>query len=535
MKKQTMSLAVASALLVGGSSAFGQMYINERGTGEVLIYPYYSAANGNQTLIHVVNTTDDVKAVKVRFLEAENSQEVLDFNLYLSKRDHWSAAIIPIGDGAGIVTVDNSCTVPALGGPNNGFDGTTVTDPDTGLVTRTQPFVDFLYRNDPVSNTGIDRTLQGYVEIIEMGQLEGSELPPANFVDLNAYLADDANAKGHAATHNPAGVPNGCEKLIRAWDTVATDGRDGAWTSTSGSSELFSTWQGGGLYGYSTLLNVADGTAAGLDAIAIEEFAGSPPAGALHEQPGNTQPSLQDGIPLSTIFTNGAATDYLMDSSIDAVSSLIMHDTISNDFVADVGLRARTDWILTQPTKRDYVNGPGAPDQPYTDAWDLSPVKACEPVSIQFWDREELVTRVPGGFSPRPPGEETPGLQICTEVSIVGFGAQLGGAYDVNNTATRANADIFYGYQTASVTAGWAEMTLSGNGHELDGISLDDIGNPDRFVIFNGLPVLGSAIISYRNDDANDVVAGVLAAYASSTEHKTSVDVEDDGSAVPAP
>ena len=79
MKKQAMSLAVSAALLGGAVSATGSMYIDDGGLGETLIYPFYSAVGGNDTTINIVNTTNLVKAVKVRFIEAQNSQEVLDF------------------------------------------------------------------------------------------------------------------------------------------------------------------------------------------------------------------------------------------------------------------------------------------------------------------------------------------------------------------------------------------------------------------------------------------------------------------------
>ena len=69
------------------------MYINDLGTGETLLFPFYTAENGNNTLINIANATNDHKAVKVRMIEAQNSQEVLDFNLYLSPQDHFSFAI----------------------------------------------------------------------------------------------------------------------------------------------------------------------------------------------------------------------------------------------------------------------------------------------------------------------------------------------------------------------------------------------------------------------------------------------------------
>ena len=43
----------------------------------------------------MVNSTSSAKSVKVRFLEGKDSREVLDFNLFLSKYDVWTAAVIP--------------------------------------------------------------------------------------------------------------------------------------------------------------------------------------------------------------------------------------------------------------------------------------------------------------------------------------------------------------------------------------------------------------------------------------------------------
>ena len=65
--------------------------------------------------MNFANSTDGYKAVKVRIVEAQNSQEVLDFNLYLSPQDHFSFAITATEEGgAKLITADNSCTVPAI-------------------------------------------------------------------------------------------------------------------------------------------------------------------------------------------------------------------------------------------------------------------------------------------------------------------------------------------------------------------------------------------------------------------------------------
>src|SRR6185436_7239610 len=116
-KKKSLYLAVAGVSALGAGSA-SAVTLNADGLGNVLLYPYYtvretSAGNAYNSLLSVVNTTASAKAVKVRFLEGKNSREVLDFNLYLSHNDVWTAAILPSSTGGALVgTLDKSCTLP---------------------------------------------------------------------------------------------------------------------------------------------------------------------------------------------------------------------------------------------------------------------------------------------------------------------------------------------------------------------------------------------------------------------------------------
>jgi len=95
MNRKNLTAAVLAGLAgAAGIAATAQaVNLNPDGLGQVLVYPYYTANDGNTTILSVVNTTDNAKAVKVRFLEGFNSREVLDFNLYLSHHDVWVAAI----------------------------------------------------------------------------------------------------------------------------------------------------------------------------------------------------------------------------------------------------------------------------------------------------------------------------------------------------------------------------------------------------------------------------------------------------------
>ena len=110
MNRKNLTAAVLAGLAgVAGIAGTAQaVNINPDGLGQLLIYPYYTTNAGNLTVLSVVNTTANAKAVKVRFLESENSQEVLDFNLYMSAYDVWTAAVTAQPDGR----MDDSCDDP---------------------------------------------------------------------------------------------------------------------------------------------------------------------------------------------------------------------------------------------------------------------------------------------------------------------------------------------------------------------------------------------------------------------------------------
>ena len=99
-KKKSLCAALAGIGALGAAGAAQAVNLNPDGLGQVLIYPYYTtradaAGNVYNSLLSVVNSTASVKAVKVRFLEGKNSREVLDFNLFLSPKDVWTAGYRP--------------------------------------------------------------------------------------------------------------------------------------------------------------------------------------------------------------------------------------------------------------------------------------------------------------------------------------------------------------------------------------------------------------------------------------------------------
>lgn len=508
MKKNLLSLAVAASAAGMTSIATAQMYINSENTGEALVFPLYSTQGGNDTYIHIVNTTAQYKAVKVRMLEGEESLETLDFNLYMSPQDHFSFAITADGDGALLRTGDTSCTVPAISGD--------------------VPFTDLLWAD--TVGTEESREQMGYIEVIEMGQIDEDSDTAADILHSD-------------------GTPGDCAQLVTNWSV--TSGVEGAWygeasaelvdtgsdDASVGTTDFNATWSGGGLYGVATVINVAEGTSFGYDAVAIEDLVEAGSSGSVfHYPPGDTRPDFDDPAVATTANVNvdGVQTTYTrgVTNPADTVSALFMTASISNDYVIDAGLNSLTDWVVTMPTKSNHFNGLTF-DAPFsntlTDAvtGKAEPLKLCQPVSMVAYDREEDTQDAP----PTPtPGSDTPPFSpsvapdpedpvsvgdwaLCAETNIIHFGA----ASATNSSSNLASAEVF----VDGWSAGWAVLDLTEAGlnntvdnvRELPGTVAGNNGD------LTGLPVTGFAVAEYENG----ALGGALANYQMGWEHKTSV------------
>jgi len=487
MKKNLMSLAVATTVASG--AAFAGQHVSPNGTGQVLLFPMYNADNGNATNMHIVNTTDAVKAVKIRFMEYKNSDEVLDFNVYLSKNDHFAFGVIkdPNGNGAAVITSDNSCTVPALGSSNGAFSGTATTNAD-GSVTRIQPFVNYQYANSSDVDSSIERTLTGHVEVIEMGVVTN--------VTGNGTAADALTAYATFATHGATGVPANCAGLDKAWAS-------GTWKETPGSGLSAPT---GGLYGLAYHINVEAAAAFGFEATAIEDWQ----TAQQHTDPGNLLPSVIGGQLVASIYTGIAGTDNYKQVTFangqDAVNAILMNESYSNDVMINPAIGGQTDWVMSFPTKRQSVDKAlkASVVPPFTDNWVGSTGTttkkedpACEPVTIGQWDREEAFTANTNVFSPQP---EAVTSSICNETAIVAMGAA--------GTASALSATTGVTNLTFPYAEGWQSFTFNATGQKLD---LPGANNVGEGIV--GLPAIGFAAFKVNN--------GAMS-YGNASEHKTS-------------
>lgn len=453
--KTSLAKAVALAATLGVAASAHAVNVNQEGLGQVLLYPVYSTENGQYSAVHVTNTTGDYKAVKVRFLEGMNSQEVLDFNLYLSPFDVWTGVISQTAEGARLTTADTSCTAGAIG---------------DGLEFRTT-----LFAGGADSVKAASRTRVGHVEVIEMGVIDPASADANVVAARNAILHTD-------------GVPGDCGVVRNAWRA------GGFWRTNNGLGMLTPT---GGLYGSVTMVNVDAGTEIAADAVALANWTDT----QVHALPGDEAPTLNAGIPTAT-FKNGSTS--VFNSGIDAVSAVLMKQNLSNDFAFGAGLNAQTDWVVTFPTKRAYVNNgstggvPNAATAPFTQAWNPTDSTACEPISLTIYDREERENAIDEDqISPRPP---TPGISLCHETNVLSIGDSniIGGEHVRNSLGSVP-------FQT-----GWMNLTFDSANNVLTpiaGTSTDPI---------NGLPAIGFAAVQIQNGD----VGGLLSNYAAAYVHK---------------
>jgi hypothetical protein len=479
MKKNLISMAVAAS--VAGAvamSAQANVEVNPEGTGQVLLFPFFNADNGNATNMHVVNTTNAVKAVKVRFLEYKNSHEILDFNLYLSPYDHFAFGVIknPNGEGAAVITSDNSCTVPALGGPNGAFGGTTTANAD-GSTTRVQPFVDYQYTGE--ADSTIERTRTGHVEVIEMG------------VVANVNATTQAYAAW--ATHGATGVPANCAGLDAAWagGSWATDASQGLSAPT------------GGLYGLAYHINVEEAAAWGFEPTALENKFTS----QQHTDPGSLFPSLSDGVNTAVLRHGLGADQYIVGgfaNAITATTGVLMTQSLSNDVMLNPVVGGQTDWVVTFPTKNPHVDP--AAIAPFTDAWvggilgsaTAKENPACEKVKVGQWDREEAYTAQENGFSPSPGATFN---YICNETAVIA----MGGA------GTESAMEVETGLSNLAFpyAEGWQRIGFEENGHALNFTTPGQVAGT-----LKGLPAIGFAAYKVNN--------GAMS-YGNATEHKLDI------------
>lgn len=392
MKKNVLALSISAAIgvfgVVGSAHAITdlgvtastgnatQLKVNNSGIGHNLIIPYYTAQAANATLITLTNTTNVGKAVKIRFRGAENSDDVKDFQVFLSPYDVWTANVSQAASGkAAITTYDASCTKPTL------VAGTA-----------------YEFGTDRLSAaTNVAGTREGYIEIFNMGDIPAtySAFQAANAAP--AVVAGAANALATAVTHVAGKAPcSGAAFTALDTDTTAaallSTGLDLPKTGLTASWIIINTTAGASYGGNATAIQAltlgntpADGNLVywpQSTAFVVGETRGytADPllAGNLTAVPAVVPPIkalMQDLPDMSTPYIGGlttapntavnAAASYAVDTlawaatgQASRLTASLAATSVNNEFFSDsaaVQIGAATDWVFSMPTRRYNV------------------------------------------------------------------------------------------------------------------------------------------------------------------------------------
>ncbi len=235
---------------------------------------------------------------------------------------------------------------------------------------------------------------------------------------------------------------------------------------------------------------------------------------------GSIQPNLAQVNPKTSVVFNNTevvTTDWSGSSNaVDAVSAVLMHDNVYNEFVLDAATKSGTDWVVTFPTKHFYYDASFNVTKLFESNFRAS--GACDDVLLTQYNREEQTVQSSTTFSPPPPTNTD---SICWEANVITFNNS-----NVLLAANKANL-------TTSFVNGWVSLNffpsdLAGTGiHTL-------IGGPtirtstrrarrrtQTTATYNGLPVIGFATQLFNNGTLTGPGAqGVQAYYTGSFIHK---------------
>ena len=366
----------------------GNLTLSEGGVGHMLLVPYYSAQNNNMTVLHVVNT-DSVngKAVKVRFRGAANSDDVMDFQVFMSPGDVWTAAVTAGADGiAQVQTADNTCTVPSLG----------FNTPQAFTTSRLNP-----NHTDEAKASG---TREGYVEIFNMADIPSDKI----------YTVDGKTAQSALFTaikHVNAVAP--CSVAGSTAQTTLTDIALENYVLESDAANVGFNTPTGGLMGDWYIINVPEtttfsgaatavqavgGTGRGnfvhfpqidtsVSAASIDKFTADPLLRTLayrtdsvlnktggkvsasvalaagnYDLPDMSTPYLALAsyapliagydVPTVTGYTDA---DFYPLAQAAALTNALAVSSVTNQYANDESISAKTDWVFSMPTRRYSV------------------------------------------------------------------------------------------------------------------------------------------------------------------------------------
>ncbi|MFT3819452.1 MAG: hypothetical protein QM750_17745 [Rubrivivax sp.] len=364
-----LALSQAGAAVVGPASGAVDgvqpatvLDVNPAGIGHVNLVPYFSVRSGFDTYLNLTNTdTRNGKAVKLRFRSGYNGEDIGNFTVLLGPGDVWAAAITR--DAATgyprVVHGDRSCTLPA--------------DVQTTLGSIYQGRVNSSGNENPTPS------LDGSVEIITLADIPqltsggqvaalhaavtvsgGTAVPTCSAAALDPLASDS----GSYADARSKGLEVPTSGLMTQW-TLINVPRAVSYSGRATAVEARVAANGSPGYGnivlfpqtseqvvdeartkaYTTNPNIRGGARENKDGVAGSVFPNGGQSYVQHQFPDLSTPYLPAG--LSGALGPGVAPRL----QAFAVSKALAATSIGGEFVTDPGLLAKTDWLVSLPTR----------------------------------------------------------------------------------------------------------------------------------------------------------------------------------------
>ncbi len=408
------ALLLASLLGLGAASAADAqpVSLSPEGIGQVLIYPYYTTRNGWTTLLSIVNNDSaNGKVVRVRFLEGKNGASVASLNVFLAPDDIWTGAVVPGSSdtkGAQLVSNDESCTFPSF-------------RPLQTLIAAPPPSIEFSNQtyvadgNSPMLQS-IDRTRDGYIEVIEMASIPHTPTAPSALIRQIYSFATGRYQPAPCNAVSDSDLPSYATQL---------------------------TQPSGGLSGAATLVNVSRGASSEYTPVALNGFwqALSSP-GANVAASTSSVPNLSSGGNSTAQYVyEGKIYFSKFSRSIDAVSAVLMNTELLGEHAHTLDQTINTTWVVAAPSKRFYTQGNAAP--PFVRPWNGSTGQACTEITVASWDRNSYKDIFDGCGFVCPPA--VPPAALCYATTVVSFG---GVTFDGTDLTFASGNVMTNGYQS---------------------------------------------------------------------------------------
>ncbi len=521
------------------ASTATQFAVSEGGSGHILLVPYFTSQEKNMSVIHVVNTDlNNGKAVKVRFRGAANSDDLLDFTVFLSPGDVWTGAVQANENGSYFRTNDGSCTIPDIRKQDVQF-GKSRLNKSWDAATLT------------------NNTKEGYVEILNAADIPGDKIYGANknaqselytaikhvngvapcttsvlekTLNYNSELSDEAK-KANYGFNTPTGQLTGDWYILNVDQTTTFSGAATALKATDADNAA--------ARGNYVLFPQQGEAVLAADSYTADPLLITKPAdksGKIVKGP-LVSPNNADFPDLSTPYFVGGADAAGTAAALQAfnLTASLAKNAVSNQYATDASLQAKTDWVFSMPTRRysvaanyaatsvsadNYavfnlgVNAAGqlaglaqsaavvgeTPTQAATElnyfngsiiSVDTATGNLCVgSTATKYFDREE--SSKTGGAFTSPVDSKV--LRFCGETSVLSF----------TNDKSVLGATVAHTVTAEAYVNGWANVSLAKPASAVN--------------VVGGLPVVGSSFIKLTN--AGGLANGFSGTYGITWPHR---------------